>query len=357
MSGPHATACVRADHWVHGLACPACGASIRQSAQRLACSACPRAWPMVDGVPHFVENFPYWGEMPQELMREVNRRAAKGSWKTALLEFDDPVVRKASEMILNLDRANWHWLVNLPAESRVLDLGAGTGTNAHGLGMHYRDVIALEPVLERIEFMTSRFSQEGLSHVKPLRSSLWVLPFSPDSFDLVAMNGVLEWVATGRTEDPKELQKQALRNVYRLLRPDGYFYLGIENRYSLGYFVGYPDPHCGLPWVTVLPRRCAHWYARRRGHAEGYRNYLYSSRGYQRLLESVGFNRIEIYVALPSYNHPRFLIPLADHVFNYYARNFTGVRQGWKRRFGLEAIRKLGLLKHCEYSFVILARK
>jgi SAM-dependent methyltransferase len=311
----------------------------------------------VNGVPHFIDNFPYWGEIPQQAMREVNRRAAAGCWKSALVEFGDPAVEKASEMILNLDRANWQWLIDLPAESKVLDLGAGTGTNAHALGMHYRDVIALEPVLERIEFMRHRFSQEALTNVKPLRSSLWVLPFAPDTFDLVAMNGVLEWVATGRTEDPEELQKQALRNAFRLLRPDGYLYIGIENRYGLGYFVGYRDPHCGLPWVTILPRALAHWYARRKGHAEGYRNYLYSSRGYRRLLESAGFNRIEVYLALPSYNHPRFLIPLADPLFNYYFQNFTGSRPGWKRRFGLEAIRRLGLLKYCEYSIVILARK
>jgi SAM-dependent methyltransferase len=290
-------------------------------------------------------------------MRQVNRRAADGSWRAALLDSGDPVVKKASEMILNLERANWQWLINQPAESKVLDLGAGTGTNAHALGMHYREVIAVEPVLERIEFMKHRFFQEGLANVRPLRSSLWVLPFPRESFDIVAMNGVLEWVATGQPGDPRELQKQALQNVFGLLRPGGYFYLGIENRYSLGYFRGYPDPHCGLPWVTILPRSLAHWYARRRGHPDGYRNYLYSSRGYRRLLESVGFNRIEVYLALPSYNHPRFLIPMADPIVSYYAQNFASGSREWKRSLGVGTMTRLGLLKQCQYSFVILARK
>lgn len=50
-----------------------------------------------------------------------------------------------------------------------------------------------------------------------------------------------------------------------LLRPRGYLYLVIENRFVPGYFIGYPDPHCGLPFVTVLPRTLADRFARRKG--------------------------------------------------------------------------------------------
>jgi ubiquinone/menaquinone biosynthesis C-methylase UbiE len=128
-------------------------------------------------------------------MREVNRLAQFGNWKKVLLDSPEPSVQRASAMILNLERANWHCLVDLPPNSRALDLGAGTGTTAHALAMHYREVVALEPVLERVQFMQQRFAQENLSNVQVVRSSLWTLPFAPESFDLTAMNGVLEWVA------------------------------------------------------------------------------------------------------------------------------------------------------------------
>lgn len=343
-------------NWAEWLVCPECSAPLRQEGEKLHCPQCQKGWMIVNGVPHFIEDFPYWGEIPLEPMREVNRLAATGVWKAALLDSPEPSVQRAADMILNLDRANWQWLLNLPPESRVLDVGAGMGTNSHALAMRYREVVALEPVLERVQFMQQRFAQEKLSNTKIVRSSLWTLPFASESFDLVALNGVLEWVAEGRTGDPGDLQECALRKVFHLLRPGGYLYLGIENRLGLGYFAGYPDPHCGLPLVTVLPRRLAHWYARRKGQS-GYRNYLYSSRGYRKLLQKAGFTRFEFYLAAPSYNHPRFLIPLKGNIFSYYSRNFNSVHPSRLRKIAHEILVKLQLLQHFEYSFVILAQK
>src|SRR5690348_8213138 len=86
-----------------GLVCPDCAARIDQTPEELACSRCGHKWPVVDGVPHFVSDFPYWGEVPQESMRQINAAAERGSWKSPLVESADPVVRRAAEMILNLD--------------------------------------------------------------------------------------------------------------------------------------------------------------------------------------------------------------------------------------------------------------
>ena len=338
------------------LVCPDCGGPLDRAADKLDCPSCRQDWPIVDGIPHFVSEFPYWGEVPQEQMREVNRLAQTGNWKNVLTESPEPSVQSASTMILNLARANWHYLLDLSPDSRVLDLGAGTGTTSHALAMHYREVVALEPVLERVQFMQQRFAQENLSNVRLVRSSLWTLPFAPESFDLVAMNGVLEWVAEERAGDPGEVQESALRNAFRLLRPGGYLYVGIENRFSPGYFIGYPDPHAHIPFVTVLPRPLAHWYARKKG-LKGYRNYLYSSAGYRKLLSRAGFTRCEFYLAIPSYNHPRFLVPLAGNGFSYYSRNFNHVHARGIRRLLHALLLRLGVLKYFEYSFVILAWK
>jgi SAM-dependent methyltransferase len=338
------------------LACPNCGVPLGQELDKLSCLSCRQYWSVVDGVPHFVSDFPYWGEIPQEQMQEINRLIQAENWKTVLAESTEPCVQRASTMILNIERANWHYLLDLPSDSRVLDLGAGTGTTSHALATHYREIVALEPVLERVQFMQQRFSQENLSNVRLVRSSLWTLPFAPESFDLVVMNGVLEWVAEGRAGNPKALQESALKNAFRLLRPGGYLYVGIENRFSPGYFVGYNDPHAGIPFVAVLPRFLAHFYARRKG-LSGYRNYLYSSAGYHKLLKRAGFTRSEFYLAIPSYNHPRFLIPMAGNSFSYYSRIFNNIHSRGIRTLLHSLLVRFGVMKYFEYSFVIFAGK
>lgn len=341
--------------WLQELCCPACKAQLRSGNSDVVCTECGESWPVTDGIPHFVSSFPYWGEIPQETMIEVLRRGAK-SWRDALLRSEDPLVKRASEMIMNLDLANWSLLADLPPQSHVLDIGAGMGANSHSLALRYGEVVAVEPVTERVRFMRQRFEQEAIRNVRIIQASLWDLPFPVGSFDLVVMNGVLEWVATGRQGDPKRLQETALKAAARLLRPGGVLYVGIENRFTADYFVGYPDPHSGMPWVTVLPRFLANLYARRKGAPEGYRAYLYSAAGYRKLLRRSGFTAVDCYLAIPNYNHPKFYVPLDDQVFSYFLRTFSGKSTGPRqivRRFML----RLGLAKHLECSFALLATK
>jgi hypothetical protein len=84
---------------------------------------------------------------------------------------------------------------------------------------------------------------------------------------------------------------------------------------------------------------------------------LYSSRGYRKLLRNAGFSTVEIYVAVPSYNHPRYLIPMKDNVFAYFSRNFNALRSSRLRGVAHEVLLRMGLLKYMEDSYVILARK
>jgi len=322
----------------------------------LSCPGCRSSWPVAGRIPYFISAFPYWGEIPKEQMDQVLFAAAKTSWRDALIHSVDPSVKRASEMILNVDRANWSLMTNLSRESRVLDLGAGMGATSHALALRYGEVFAVEPVAERVQFMSRRFEQEAIENVHIVRTSLWDLPFAPGAFDLIVMNGVLEWVALGRTGDPKRSQQAALRAVAKLLRPGGVLYVGIENRFAAGYFVGYPDPHTGMPWVTILPRPLAHFYAKWKGDSEGYRNYLYSASGYEKLLRQSGFRSVDCYLALPSYNQPKFYVPLQDNLVSYFAHNFDAKPDGIRKKVR-DFLLRAGLLKHLEFSFALLATK
>ena len=253
--------------------------------------------------------------------------------------------------------ANWHWLTGLGPQARVLDIGAGLGAQSHALACRFREVFALEPVQEQVDFMRRRFAQDGIRNVKILRTSPWDIPFPPGSFDAVVLNGTLPWLATGREGDPRALQVAALKSAFQLLAPGGYLYLGIENRMFWRSFVGAPDVHCGLPYVTVLPRPVANWYAKRQGQAEGYRNYTYSTRGYKKLLAAAGFTNAQVYLAMPSYEASRMFLPLKENVFSYYHKNFEPLRSGPVATVASRVLSSLGLLKYVQNSFAILARK
>src|SRR5689334_6744166 len=128
------------------LVCPDCKSALDESSDRLACPDCNKHWPVVDGVPYFTTQFPYWGEVPQDSMQRVNLEARSKNWRAVLNESDDPHVQRARGMMLNVDRANWHWLVDLPRGAQAVDIGAGTGANAEALARRFRKVYALEPV-------------------------------------------------------------------------------------------------------------------------------------------------------------------------------------------------------------------
>lgn len=341
-----------------GLVCPRCAGDLQEIEKGLTCPHCENSWPIVNGIPYFIQNHPYRGEIPLETFREILRLAKRNSWRQVLQEHSDPKVQEASKMILNIDRANWHLLVDLPQSSRVLDVGAGTGAISHALAKRFHEVIAVEPVLERAQFLQLRFRQEDFSNVMVIRSSIWELPLAPSSVDLIVLNGVLEWVAEGSLDAPDQVQKSALNRVFQLLRPGGYLYLGIGNRLFIQYLVGARDPHSGLPFVTVLPRQIAQWYARKRGKS-AYSNYLYSYWGYRRILRTVGFSDVQIYNALPSYDEPRYLVPVEQPIFSYFAHHFPLIAPPSNiiKKMVHWILNATGVLKYLQYSFVILAKK
>ena len=138
------------------------------------------------------------------------------------------------------------------------------GATAAALSPNYATVVAMEPVLARVQFMRRRFSQDRVDNVRIVRASFPTVPFPPQSFDLVVFNGVIEWLPSGHpSENPAAVQLAGLRKAFELLRRGGHVYIGIENRWCYEYFLGARDPHANVRWVTIVPRRVANWLMRR----------------------------------------------------------------------------------------------
>ncbi|GAI15387.1 unnamed protein product, partial [marine sediment metagenome] len=172
---------------------------------------------------------------------------------------------------------------------------------------YHKEVYVIDKTLETLEFLDIRAKQIGFENIHTVGASLRNLPFPDNFFDLVILNGVLEWVAldedivlekqwqgTGRglhlkqtkrySENPKEIQLKVLREMNRVLKPRGSLYLAIENRIGYIYLAGWPDDHMNLPFICFLPRFLANAITKLFLHCQ-YRTYVYTISGYRSLLK------------------------------------------------------------------------
>ncbi len=346
------------------LQCLNCKTVLKKTKNKLKCGNCGRTWNIENNIPQFSENAIYWGEITKDEMIYVNKQLKKDKyWKSILKEVTEKNPRdqfpEPYSFATDLSRANWHFLLSLDKKSKVLDIGAGLGTVSEALSHYCKEVVSIEPVKERLYFCKKRFEQEGIKNITLINANALELPFPENSFDLIVMNGVLEWVASYSKENPKKVQEKVLKNILRILKPNGYLYIGIENRLCYKYFVGRYDPHVNLIFVTLMPRIIANLYSKiftRRGH----RTYIYSYRGYRKLLKKVGFKNIEIYNSLPDYNVPTYMIPMKNNKAYGYLANQLMISSGLTQKISLmfgKILAKMGLLKYMLPAYIIFGRK
>lgn len=300
-------------------------------------------------------------------MLEVNRRAQSIGWQQSVKTLVQPQKPQLYQYIVDHGRADFVYLTPITSSSVVLDVGSGWGAISCLLAARCKHVVSIESVHERVEFLRLRAQQEGLDNIQQIRASFLDLPLPESTFDLIVLNGVVEWIGVASFDDrPDVLQHQVLTRLKQCLKPGGCLYIGIENRFGYRYFLGAHD-HTGLPYTSLLPRRLADIVMRRAASTyrtvqggNAYRTYTYSYWGYKSLLRQAGFTDIEVYAVFPDYNDPSFLVPLGDQkAFSYLARRMyagnTRKRQLLRAFAALSA--PLGLHRLFSPFFGILATR
>jgi len=342
------------------LVCPTCQVQLVEE-DGWRCPHCGGCWREREGIPVFKRDEEhYWGEIPQPEMAELLKLAAGTFWHRAIEERLYPKERGLWEYITSLSRAEGLLFVPLDQTDWVLDYGAGWGTLSVALAPWVRAVVALDGTWERARFLQLRAMQEGLTNVYPLwAGDMLPLPLPSEKFSLAVLNGVLEWVPQSFPKlSPLEAQRRLLQELWRLLRPGGMLYLGIENRYGFPFFLG-KTAHGDLPFASVLPRWLSDALSRSlRG--EPYRTWTHSLRAYKRLLQSVGFSSVQFYWPYPSYVRPEFLIPLEERAPLEFFLRWVWRGSSLSRRLRFWAVRLAhlgGIWKYLVPTFVILASK
>jgi ubiquinone/menaquinone biosynthesis C-methylase UbiE len=157
----------------------------------------------------------------------------------------------------------------------VVDLGAGMGAVAVEAAVRGAWPIAVEPGAGLRDIAAERLRQVGRGAA--LAAAGEALPFRDSSIDIVISLQVLEHVA-----GPEAM----LREVFRVLRPGGTFYLTCEN------YLSWREPHYRVFWLPLLPKPLGALYLKLRGRSPEflYNSVTYTTRpGVVKALKRCGF--------------------------------------------------------------------
>ena len=307
---------------------------------------------VVEGIPFFSEDH-YWGKAPREELEKAIAVIEEKGWDEFRARYQNKF-----DFTFEENRADWRFVVPLTKNFCVLDAGAGMGRISIPLARIAQRVVALDQSFLRMKFLKIRAEKEGLKNIEVYVGDIFDQPFPDESFDLIVMNGLLEWVGkTSRFEDPREAQKESLRICRRLLKKGGVLYIGIENRFALSYLRGLD--HSGLYYTSYLPRWLANVYTKLRA-GKSYDTYTYTKSGYKKLLQEAGFSNFDFYLPYPGYNLPRLMIPYGNLKALRYAIQSLMPSVGLKRKIVRILARwslALHLYRYFFFSFGIVARK
>ncbi len=337
--------------------CPECLGTIRPTTGGLECFACGLQFSVAEGIPLFAqETESQYGTIARDHLLRIIALCKEQGWERGLRTFLDSLpLAKAdflARYIIPEARAAGKLLLNLDPSAKVLDLGCGSGTLSINLARSVDQVVSVDRGLSQLNLVRLRAKEAGLTNLRLVCAGDRVhLPFPAESFDLVILNGVLEWVGSSRPGNPRALQKAFLMEVNRVLKPEGQVYIGIENRMGYLYLMGARDEHTSIRFVTVMPRPLANlsslWQT-----GKPYRVYTYSRWGYRKLLRQAGFLASHIHVPRPHYRDFDEILDgerktKLDHGFRLKS-HLKGPESQWlKARF----------YRTLAHSFVIIAGK
>lgn len=286
--------------------CPFCKSQLKcKDNDRLLCKKCGRSYKIKDRIYDFADENWTWVEDSPEIKTLLKLTSSHGFAKAKMS------LREKYEYVFSEKRADWLFhCFSLRKNRRCLDVGSGFGSTAFPLSRWYGEVWSLEKSPERIAFQRLRKKDEG-KNVFLVRCDMLTHPFPDGSFDLVCLNGVLEWAGLGKpNENPCKTQLGLLSTVEKLLKDSGCLYIGIENRFGIQYFLGAKD-HEGYRFTSILPRFVSNFFLRVfRGSR--YLTYTYSYLEYKKLLRQAGFNYIDLYWVMPSYHYPLYSGKIED---------------------------------------------
>lgn len=342
------------------LVCASCGQQLASNCGLWRCTSCRGVWRERGGIvlaPSFDEET-YWGEIPRATMQHLLWRARVVGPETALYERGSSLVTEyVSGYALDWRRALCLELADVQASlSPVLDYGAGWGTiGLAAAAGPYPHVVLADSSRERLAFarlLAQERSLSGITYVATEDAS--ELPYGQGTFGVVVLNGVVEWLGSGRPDEALVEQRRVLRRLWGLVRPAGVMYVGIENRFALKYMRGYPDDHSALRYSSLMPRMLADAYSRKR-RKQPYSTVTWSLREWRRAAAFLPGAELDVYVLWPDYRFPVAACLADDPAAVQWLDARTQASRA--QRLGRDLLCSLRLMSNLAYSFGVVIRK
>jgi ubiquinone/menaquinone biosynthesis C-methylase UbiE len=158
-----------------------------------------------------------------------------------------------------------------PQPIRMLEVGTGSGGIAHYFGTNPE----LHCEVDAVDVHDNRLVSEGYRFMLVSDTSL---PFPDQSFDVVLTNHVIEHVGDAAA------QLSHLKELRRVLKPDGVGYLAVPNRWML------VEPHYRLAFLSWWPHAWRTPYLRLMRKGTHYDCEPMQMRELERMLSQAGFS-------------------------------------------------------------------
>jgi ubiquinone/menaquinone biosynthesis C-methylase UbiE len=158
-----------------------------------------------------------------------------------------------------------------PQPIRMLEVGTGSGGIAHYFGTNPE----LHCEVDAVDVHDNRLVSEGYRFMLVSDTSL---PFPDQSFDVVLTNHVIEHVGDAAA------QLSHLKELRRVLKPDGVGYLAVPNRWML------VEPHYRLAFLSWWPHAWRTPYLRLMRKGTNYDCEPMQMRELERMLSQAGFS-------------------------------------------------------------------
>jgi ubiquinone/menaquinone biosynthesis C-methylase UbiE len=150
----------------------------------------------------------------------------------------------------NEETLKWVAQLRLPPDSRIVDVGCGTGKTSIAVARMGFSVCALDRVPAMLEQTASQAAQAMLSaQIVPTLGDACALNFDSETFDLTIALGLLPWLNDA---------KLAFAEMLRVTKRNGHLILSSDNSHRLNYLL---DP-LENPLAVPLRRKIANWLRR-----------------------------------------------------------------------------------------------